>query len=48
MNSYVGKGTNCKITIDFDVVNIKVETISSEPAVQDLGGKTFWWWKTTR
>jgi signal transduction histidine kinase/CheY-like chemotaxis protein len=41
MNSYVGKGTNCKITIDFDVVkHKKVETISSEPAVQDLGGKT--------
>ncbi|EIA08037.1 hybrid sensor histidine kinase/response regulator [Flavobacterium frigoris] len=40
MNSYVGKGTSCKITIDFDVVEQKkLETVSLEPVVYDLGGK---------
>lgn len=41
MNSYVGKGTSCKITIDFEIVEQqKVEAISLEPIVYDLGGKT--------
>lgn len=40
MNSYAGKGTSCKITIDFDVVEQKkLETVSLEPVVYDLGGK---------
>jgi signal transduction histidine kinase len=41
MDSYVGKGTSCKITIDFDVAEQpKLETVSLEPVSYDLGGKT--------
>jgi signal transduction histidine kinase/ActR/RegA family two-component response regulator len=41
MNSYVGKGTSCKITIDFDVVQQKkLEAVPTEAVVYDLGGKT--------
>lgn len=41
MNSYVGKGTSCTIIIDFDVVEQKkLETVTAEAVVYDLGGKT--------
>ena len=41
MNSYVGKGTSCTITIDFDIIEQqKLKTVSPEPVVFDLGGKT--------
>lgn len=41
MNSYVGKGTSCKITIDFDVVEQKkLDAVATEAVVYDLGGKT--------
>jgi signal transduction histidine kinase/CheY-like chemotaxis protein len=41
MDSYVGKGTSCKIVIDFDIAEEqKVEAISVEPIVYDLEGKT--------
>lgn len=41
MNSYPGKGTSCKITIDFDIVaQPTVELMADEPEVYDLEGKT--------
>ncbi|PKH67402.1 hybrid sensor histidine kinase/response regulator [Flavobacterium sp. ALD4] len=41
MESGVGKGTSCEITIDFDIVESqRSEVESSKPAIYDLGGKT--------
>ena len=41
MNSYPGKGTSCKITIDFDIVaQPTMELMADEPEVYDLEGKT--------
>ncbi|WP_367771291.1 7TM diverse intracellular signaling domain-containing protein [Flavobacterium sp. WC2421] len=41
MNSYPGKGTTCKITIDFESVEQpKLDVVSAEPEVYDLEGKT--------
>jgi CheY-like chemotaxis protein len=41
MESEVGKGTSCEITIDFDIVESKrSEVVSLEPTIYDLGGKT--------
>jgi hypothetical protein len=41
MESVVGKGTSCIITLDFDIIESgRTEVLSSEPPIYDLGGKT--------
>jgi signal transduction histidine kinase/ActR/RegA family two-component response regulator len=41
MKSELGQGTSCEITIDFEVVESKkIEIVTTEPIVYDLGGKT--------
>ena len=41
MNSYPGKGTSCKITIDFDLAEQpKIDLVPAEPEIYDLEGKT--------
>lgn len=41
MESRVGDGTSCEISIDYDIIESKrIEVVSAEPAVYDLGGKT--------
>jgi len=41
MKSEVNKGTTCKITIDYDVVEQKIIPVAAaEPEIYDLGGKT--------
>jgi len=41
MESRVGEGTSCEISIDYDIIESKrIEVVSAEPAVYDLGGKT--------
>jgi hypothetical protein len=40
MESVVGKGTSCIITLDFDIIESgRTEVLSSDP-IYDLGGKT--------
>lgn len=41
MESVVGKGASCTITLDFDIVESeRCEVVSSESPIYDLGGKT--------
>jgi signal transduction histidine kinase len=41
MESVVGKGASCTITLDFDIIESeRCEVVSSESPIYDLGGKT--------